>query len=446
VIPVVKECKAITVPVESLEAIVKMLGLLKHPWQFAYEAGKHLIINGREVLHDVSGAISAFKGRDMETFGEDVGKVLAILLVGLEETENVEKREVALVVKGLLEGFTEGIGFDLEGAEECVKDVADVVEDLEECIRLTSDSMREGLKCMAEEVLTVIPVVKECKAITVPVESLEAIVKMLGLLKHPWQFAYEAGKHLIINGREVLHDVSGAISAFKGRDMETFGEDVGKVLAILLVGLEDEALTSPHFTKRPWNTKPTVTDAALIAVGILEGFSEEVFHADYLEQCVEETEEVVVAIEDAVGEIAQGKAKHILNGIKMLAQVVTDLFSQKRMAECEKLKIPEDTMEKIKHSADLLKHPLQFAYEAGKHLIVNGREIIHETDAAVTAFDNHDMQETGKNIGKILEQVLVGYNTLLQIVGEAAPPFGPSAEATELKDKFALRGSSSLFA
>ena len=63
---------------------------------------------------------------------------------------------------------------------------------------------------------------------------------MAKTFKSPLSFAYHAGKDLLVNGKDIYAEISGAITAYDAQDYQTFGHDVGKALSLVLVGEDEE--------------------------------------------------------------------------------------------------------------------------------------------------------------------------------------------------------------
>ena len=73
---------ACKVAIDDVEKLDKMAQTFKSPWAFAYHAGKDLLVNGKDIFSEISAGVTAYDSSDYHTFGYDIGKALALVLVG----------------------------------------------------------------------------------------------------------------------------------------------------------------------------------------------------------------------------------------------------------------------------------------------------------------------------------------------------------------------------
>merc|ERR1739838_1117435 len=97
--------------------------------------GQDILIHGVDIINEVSDSITQFKNSEYEAFGEDLGKALAQILVGMEKQrpQDEKLKTAALIFGGILEGAIEAEGLD--NLEKCIKDITTVVEDVEEAVQ-----------------------------------------------------------------------------------------------------------------------------------------------------------------------------------------------------------------------------------------------------------------------------------------------------------------------
>jgi len=79
-----KECSGIKADWEKL---VAMAEIFENPTTFAYHAGKNLIVNGREIIGEVTHAVEAYKVQAWYDFGYNIGKASAKLIIGEDEPQ-----------------------------------------------------------------------------------------------------------------------------------------------------------------------------------------------------------------------------------------------------------------------------------------------------------------------------------------------------------------------
>ena len=64
-----------------------MVAIFNSPASFVYHVGKDLILNGRQIYHDVDDSITQYDNKSYEAFGKDIGDALAKLIIGEAQEE-----------------------------------------------------------------------------------------------------------------------------------------------------------------------------------------------------------------------------------------------------------------------------------------------------------------------------------------------------------------------
>ena len=59
-----------------------MATIFESPWSFTYHVGKDIIVNGVNIFKDIEAAISDGDRGDDLNMGRDIGKALALLILG----------------------------------------------------------------------------------------------------------------------------------------------------------------------------------------------------------------------------------------------------------------------------------------------------------------------------------------------------------------------------
>lgn len=65
-----RECKA---AVDDVEKIVNMIKSFTSPLSFAFHVGKDIIVNGRNIFHEIETAVDEYKVRNFRSMGFYVG-------------------------------------------------------------------------------------------------------------------------------------------------------------------------------------------------------------------------------------------------------------------------------------------------------------------------------------------------------------------------------------
>lgn len=137
-----------------------------------YHTGHVLMVDGKEIMAEVQGAVAAYKDGDADSLGYNIGRLMAKLLLEAGQKQQRLGKPVLRgkvdprsVVRGLLEGF----GTEIPDLEKCIGEwpkvagrdgsraalpslgeSGDIEADLEKAIReiekRTPDEVRKGLQ------------------------------------------------------------------------------------------------------------------------------------------------------------------------------------------------------------------------------------------------------------------------------------------------------------
>ena len=70
-----------------------------------YHVGSDILVNGRNIWHEIQAARSAYKSKNWFKFGEDTGQALALVFFGKNDPGYKSLRvRVAEILKGMIEG------------------------------------------------------------------------------------------------------------------------------------------------------------------------------------------------------------------------------------------------------------------------------------------------------------------------------------------------------
>ena len=87
------DCSNIKADWARLEALA---AVFTSPRSFAYHVGKDLIINGKDIYHEISDAIVQYDNQQWEQFGIDVGTAAAKTILGMDEPVETNQDELFL--------------------------------------------------------------------------------------------------------------------------------------------------------------------------------------------------------------------------------------------------------------------------------------------------------------------------------------------------------------
>lgn len=93
----------------------------------------------------------------------------------------------------------------------------------------------------------------------------------------------------------------------------------------------------------------------------------------------------------------------MLDGIKQLASAAKNL--PEHLRDC---KGAVDDYKQLFEALKQMEHPKEFAFHIGKDILVNGKDIYHHIQAMIQDFKEKNFKNFGKELGIILEEILVG--------------------------------------
>lgn len=215
--------------------LLNALQQYQNPKSFIWNAGKNLLINGVDIFSEFSNATFNYQTGNWYYYGYDVGLMLATIVWG----NNVTIGNDAANVLAFAEGFLEGIGAEQNWPEikECIDTSEQITVLLEEAFlnftKETPSSVLAGIVALGDAAQIIPDAVKECNA---TVKDIQAIIKAIKAFQSPASFFYHVGVSLLLNGKEILHYIDGAVNAYKAGNWEQFGFYCGEAVATLIIG------------------------------------------------------------------------------------------------------------------------------------------------------------------------------------------------------------------
>ena len=113
-------------------------------------------------------------------------------------------------------------------------DLDKAIEDIKE---KSVDRVKEGIKLIGESLTEVFNAITECKG---AVEAVENILSVLKEFSSPYSFAFHVGKDLLVNGVNIIHEISAAIDDWDAQSYRDCGVQIGTALNQLLIGAEEQ--------------------------------------------------------------------------------------------------------------------------------------------------------------------------------------------------------------
>ena len=128
---------------------------------------------------------------------------------------------------------------------ECIHDGETLVSNFEDAYhKIKTKKAKEilkGLKMIGKDIKQFKTYLSDCKGIKADLAKLE---KMAHHLTSPMSFVYHVGKDIIVNHTNIIHDVEKAIKDGEAHKYLDLGRDIGRALALLLLGEGNEDVVS----------------------------------------------------------------------------------------------------------------------------------------------------------------------------------------------------------
>jgi hypothetical protein len=182
----------------------------------------------------------------------------------------------------------------------------------------------------------------DCSKLDADWQKLE---KMAAIFESPTSFAYHVGKDLLLNGRDIYHEISTAIADYKVQKWEDFGVNIGEAAAKTILGEEQR-----------------LKDATMledIVSGVLRGALDAEGFTD-ITQCINDAEGVFADAKAAVADFEKKNVNDTINGIKKIAEML--MIVKSGMSDCSHI---EADWEKIEKMAVLFANPTAFVEHVG---------------------------------------------------------------------------------
>jgi hypothetical protein len=161
------------------------------------------------------------------------------------------------------------------------------------------------------------------------------------------------------------------------------------------------AAPPPTLTK-DWQWEVTVD----VFEGVLEGFFSE--FSD-LKKCAQDSTSAYENIKDGITDLDSGDASGVKKGLGELGTALDSL--RHALPDCKAAAHEIESFGKVVENG--FKNPLSFVFHVGKDLIVNGKDIYGEIASSVQLWKQQSYLDSGVQIGKALEKLLVGEETVV---------------------------------
>ena len=143
-------------------------------------------------------------------------------------------KQAIAILKGFLVGAGAAEGF--EDIATCAKDVELIIADAK--IAITDFKKKDAKDIMAgiKEIAAIVDVIKAAETDCNLKGDWEKITQMSHTLHNFKDFAFHAGKDIMVNHKNIYAEIKGAISDYEAKNWESLGENLGKAVANVLIG------------------------------------------------------------------------------------------------------------------------------------------------------------------------------------------------------------------
>lgn len=173
---------------------------------------------------------------------------------------------------------------------------------------------------------------------------------------------------------------------------------------LLIAALALATAASAQHEIIPQHEEAPTQISALNVVRIVEGVMYGVLHdavpEGSLDLCMNNGQQIESTIIDAVANLKKGTFDGIKTGLNQIGQAVKAM--PEMLKTCSSVQKDLTILAKM---AEIFSHPFSLIWQVGKSLIVNGSDIFDKISKAITAYQNGEYFEFGKNIGFALTEV-----------------------------------------
>eukprot|EP00929_Paragymnodinium_shiwhaense_P019660 TRINITY_DN13329_c0_g1_i3.p1 TRINITY_DN13329_c0_g1~~TRINITY_DN13329_c0_g1_i3.p1 ORF type:complete len:406 (+),score=145.75 TRINITY_DN13329_c0_g1_i3:103-1320(+) len=158
---------------------------------------------------------------------------------GVEAQANADLQIVLEILGNVLVGF---VGETVPAVMEVLKASGEALQSFKAAVEAfkAKEAVR-GLELLSEGLQTLADALKEVDTVK---EQAEVFAKVLAMFKDPAQIIFHAGEQLLVNGKEILASIEKAVAAFEAQDWATFGQEIGKIIGVILSPAEGQASSS----------------------------------------------------------------------------------------------------------------------------------------------------------------------------------------------------------
>jgi len=396
------DCSSLKADWEKLAA---MASIFRSPSSFAYAVGKHLLVNGKDIIREVDDSIVQYNSSNWEKFGYDIGEAAAKVILGEESQTDLK---VAKIIQGAMKPF--GGHFNLEALLVCVYEEDQAALILDEAVKemIAFYHSHDVNDLIPAVILTLggLAQVKKglpaCEAIDNSMWNSKKFEQSFELMTKPTDHFEVVGNDVLVNGTGIKDDVIRAVEAYQAGKFEEFGEIMGEIAK--LATEEKKVSVAQQMTKE---------NIAEFMQGILKATGVGSFNLEALLVCVYEEDQAALILYEAVQLLEEAYAQkdigEAIGGI--IATVAAVQQARQGLPACESIDKSAMSWTKFDQIIATCEDPKDHMEVIGKDIVMNGRIITKDIGQALDSFRSGKFEEFGEKLGDALVKTTTLHST-----------------------------------
>lgn len=396
------DCSSLTADWAKLEA---MSAIFKSPSSLAYHVGKDLVVNGKDIYHEVDTAIADYEAGNWADFGENVGMAAAKTILGKESQTKIK---VGKVLQGIVASF--GGNFNLEALLECVyeEDQAALILDAA-YNEFVSAYKNKDVGDLIGGVIAVIAGIKQieqgiptCKAIDTTSWNFAGFDKSMDIMTHPTKHFKILEEELFINGVNIMKFAGECAEAYGKGDYSTFGVNMGNILK-LATHVHEEPIVIR--AAEPMTHQMSTKDMTVLTKAFLEATNVGTFNFTQLLMCIRGADQAALLLDESVVELKKAYTdKNMQEAVQGLMEAVGFVQTLKgAIPTCEAVVTKSHDWTTFNNIVNVLESPTQHMDVVAKDVIFNGKTITNDIKNVLETFRAGEWENFGKDFGLLLK-------------------------------------------
>merc|ERR1712039_810772 len=146
-------------------------------------------------------------------------------------------KPAVLFGQGLAEGF--GTALDVKCFDDAVVELAEIIGGVMSLVSGSVVHIIGALESLFHGLMGIVPLFKDCVA---DVPKIKELFHLVEDFKHPAELAKAVGHSIVANGIDISLEVASALLDAKDKCWQRLGEDLGKILAKIIVSPQAPSL------------------------------------------------------------------------------------------------------------------------------------------------------------------------------------------------------------